>query len=1002
MTAGGKGFYRAAVQMDFPTSVRLGGALIAALFVWAMPAQAQVAEDRTTLEPSLQIPLPIRGTVELSFSLPEAAKPGSVQLAFRKESGPFFTGVLRPERAHGIFTFGSAVESAGPHVVRFSVTDPVGTSGGAVTSGQALEDGEYQVGFWYQDAAGNPAAGAGGKFRLDTKPPTPFFVSVSPAVMKTGDVVKIRLINQPDFLHTVGGTIGGLPATGGAYKYSSAHNILPSQPVPIPGPWQHGEAQVTITDAVPEGPLRFALMLTDESGNSVEVTATTDGSQVVVDHNPIELALPQNLTAEATSSAGAAVSFQVAVTDQTDPSPLLVVEPPSGSVFPLGTTTVQVRATNGSGRVRTGAFTVTVKDTTPPVVSGLPPEITLVGGVDGQAKMPFLFREPIMITPDPPSAAQTARAERSVISWVSTFVPGPVVYGDAVGVVSRTQSPESGTVLKYGTTYPVTVTVSDWSGNATTVQAVVKVRFVPVAGANPSMIMDRMAEAGPGAKGDLAPGAGRRGGPPAGSTIREFFAPAISDQNDLAARVTLLDGRRRLAGIYGLDEAGGASLPAFEGGLAPNAAGLPSGAKFKSFQDPVLAPNGALAFSAKLQGDGVSGTNDDGVWTDAFGGSLAEALREGGPVPGLPADVRLKSVTSLSLQNQELVALMTLAPGKGGVKATDDLVLLRQTGANAGEVLLREDMELLGDRVKSFTVLSPASLSPGHGRWHHGSKVVAKVALKGGRTVVVSLEPGRPPRALVMTGVSSDAEAVAEGATWSTLALPAQGGEAGGYVVQGTLKAQPGVVTAKDDQALIYSADGETWTTLAREGRAPDWSMDAKWTSFFDPVINDQGWVAFLGTFNGGIEGAQTVLAARFSDAWNWVRIGRMAPTSYNLYYHYEDPIYFTKFLSYALPDGDGSGVLFLAEAAGLRAPKKVGLWALQPDGSVFEVLLTGRMVRMSDGEFRTVSKIAALQASAGVYGVSRSFNANDGLVVLAMFTDGSQALLRVKLPAGS
>jgi hypothetical protein len=51
------------------------------------------------------------------------------------------------------------------------------------------------------------------------------------------------------------------------------------------------------------------------------------------------------------------------------PGGFAAVRPRSGSTFPLGMTTVNCTATNkGDGVKTTGSFTVTVTDTTPPVV----------------------------------------------------------------------------------------------------------------------------------------------------------------------------------------------------------------------------------------------------------------------------------------------------------------------------------------------------------------------------------------------------------------------------------------------------------------------------------------------------------------------------------------------------------------------------------------------------------------------------------------------------------
>ena len=70
--------------------------------------------------------------------------------------------------------------------------------------------------------------------------------------------------------------------------------------------------------------------------------------------------------AEAGSAAGATVGYAVTASDDVDPNPTVVCTPPSGSTFPLGSTTVSCMATDASGNSASGSFTVTVVDTTSP------------------------------------------------------------------------------------------------------------------------------------------------------------------------------------------------------------------------------------------------------------------------------------------------------------------------------------------------------------------------------------------------------------------------------------------------------------------------------------------------------------------------------------------------------------------------------------------------------------------------------------------------------------
>ncbi|MBM3925359.1 MAG: HYR domain-containing protein [SAR202 cluster bacterium] len=92
----------------------------------------------------------------------------------------------------------------------------------------------------------------------------------------------------------------------------------------------------------------------------------------VLDITPPVLDLPADVVVEATGPAGAAVSYSVTASDNADPSPVVDCNPPSGSVFPLGDTTVDCTATDASGNSSNGSFTLHVVDTTPPTVTLTP------------------------------------------------------------------------------------------------------------------------------------------------------------------------------------------------------------------------------------------------------------------------------------------------------------------------------------------------------------------------------------------------------------------------------------------------------------------------------------------------------------------------------------------------------------------------------------------------------------------------------------------------------
>ena len=99
---------------------------------------------------------------------------------------------------------------------------------------------------------------------------------------------------------------------------------------------------------------------TDASGDQV-----VDSFKVtVVDTTAPVLHLPADLTVRATSAAGALVDFSATAEDAVDGAVAVTCDPASGSVFPIGSTTVDCRASDAAGNTVSGSFTVTVSSAT--------------------------------------------------------------------------------------------------------------------------------------------------------------------------------------------------------------------------------------------------------------------------------------------------------------------------------------------------------------------------------------------------------------------------------------------------------------------------------------------------------------------------------------------------------------------------------------------------------------------------------------------------------------
>ncbi|HKP86800.1 MAG TPA: HYR domain-containing protein, partial [Blastocatellia bacterium] len=113
------------------------------------------------------------------------------------------------------------------------------------------------------------------------------------------------------------------------------------------------------------------------------VTCTSSGTPTctfiitVNDAQPPALTCPADIIVPVTTSQCSSVVNYTATASDNCPGVMLVCNPPSGSTFPVGTTTVTCTATDASGNTATCAFTVKINDTQPPVIT-CPPNITAI------------------------------------------------------------------------------------------------------------------------------------------------------------------------------------------------------------------------------------------------------------------------------------------------------------------------------------------------------------------------------------------------------------------------------------------------------------------------------------------------------------------------------------------------------------------------------------------------------------------------------------------------
>lgn len=288
----------------------------------------QIFVGRTLLSPPNAFVFPV-GTTRVSFECSDASGSGG-------SAGADLT-VTPADPNPLVLTLpaNQVVEATGPNgavaifvaTANDAVDGPVAATC-APASGATFPLGATTVHCSATDAAGNSAAGS-------------FSITV-------GDNTPPSFSIVPSFLTFEATGPGGAVVT----YLASASDLVDGPISPVCAP--------ASGSTVPLGFSFISCHATDAAGNG----SSAGVGITVVDTTPPTLSLPANITAAAANVSGANVSFTATATDTVSGSLTPACAPSSGSLFPVGATTVNCSAADGAGNSATGSFSVTV--TAPP------------------------------------------------------------------------------------------------------------------------------------------------------------------------------------------------------------------------------------------------------------------------------------------------------------------------------------------------------------------------------------------------------------------------------------------------------------------------------------------------------------------------------------------------------------------------------------------------------------------------------------------------------------
>jgi hypothetical protein len=158
--------------------------------------------------------------------------------------------------------------------------------------------------------------------------------------------------------------------------------------------------------------------------------------------------------------------------------------------------------------------------------------------------------------------------------------------------------------------------------------------------------------------------------PQPGLTFKAVLDPAINSRGDVA-----FFGEIEGTGVDGannrglwIDSGAGPTLAVRTGEPAPD-----TSARFASLGSPLLNANRQLAFGAALAGDGVDASTDSGIWVGQPN-QLRLVAREGSAAPGTTDGARINTLRVIALNGPGQLALLASLAGSG-VSSTNDTAL---------------------------------------------------------------------------------------------------------------------------------------------------------------------------------------------------------------------------------------------------------------------------------------------------------------------------------------
>jgi len=492
---------------------------------------------------------------------------------------------------------------------------------------------------------------------------------------------------------------------------------------------------------------------------------------------------------------------------------------------------------------------------------------------------------------------------------------------------------------------------------------------------------------------------------PAPDVDQAKFLLAGSPAVDAAGKVTfrgVLAGTSKSADINSANNVGIWTYDQGDGSLVLQTGANPSfapAATITALGDPAVSSDGSLALLATLKGDDVKPNKSNAIelWSVSSGATRLVA-RQGEPAAD-QQDATYAAFAQVVTQQPDRLAFQATLKGTG-VKAASNIGLwATDLGDILHSVIRKSEPLLIGGTFRTVTGVTVFPTLPRErGQSRNIDTVNGQLAfrLAFGRDSALCLSTPAASGFTIESVASTWDATVPDVANTRFTAFDSPAVNSSGVVAYRATLAS----TSKNTKITaanaggIWRRNGATTSLVARVGNeAPD-TGGALFAKLDEPVLNNDGNIAFLGSLRPAKK-----LATAATDSGLWSdRTGSLA-----LVVREGDPAAevpggkFASFSQLILPDGGGP--IFLATLKGVPARAKTGLWSVGADNQPHLLVQTSNVVDVH-GKKKTIKSLQVFQVCRQVSGQSRNFDASSRNVVFqATFTDGTWAILQIYAP---